>query len=133
MPTGTCLCTGIAFEVEGPLPPIQLCHCSQCRKAQGSAFASNIPIHREALRLLRGEELLREFESSPGKFRVFCSRCGSPVYSRRNDKPGVLRLRAGILEGELETRPGFHFHTASKANWWLIDDHLPQYPSVPDR
>ncbi|HBS15496.1 GFA family protein, partial [Alloalcanivorax venustensis] len=29
--TGSCLCGGIAFEVRGPLAPIQVCHCQQCR------------------------------------------------------------------------------------------------------
>lgn len=127
MHTGSCLCKGVAFEINGPLAAIQICHCSQCRKAQGSAFASNIQVEAANFRLLRGAELLKEYESSPGKQRVFCGNCGSPVYSRRDDKPGVLRLRAGTLDGELATQPGFHFYTASKANWWSIDDELPRY------
>ena len=40
---------------------------------------------------------LNEFESSSGKFRAFCGGCGAPVYSRRESRPGKLRLRAGLM------------------------------------
>lgn len=125
MVNGSCLCGGIAFEIAGPLAPIQVCHCSQCRKAQGSAFAANIPVNATAFRLLRGAELLAAYESSPGKQRWFCGRCGSPVYSGREDKPGVLRVRAGLLDNPVPARPAVQAFTDSAADWWPIDDELP--------
>lgn len=128
MYTGNCLCGGIRFSVDAELDSIQICHCQQCRKAQGTPFATNTPVPASAFRLDRGAELLTAYESSPGKQRVFCSRCGSPVYSRRASAPDVLRLRAGLLNEPLPIQPSFHFHTASKANWWPISDALPQYP-----
>lgn len=130
MYTGSCLCGGVMFEVDGELEPIQVCHCSQCRKAQGSAFVTNIPVATAAFRLLQGEGLLSSFESSPGKYRVFCSLCGSPVYSKRADMPEVLRLRAGLLDGDLKTRPIGHFYFGSKANWFQINDDLPKFPGA---
>ena len=130
MTQGGCLCGAVRYRIEGELAPIQVCHCSQCRKAQGAPFASNIPVPEERFRLLHGEALLRAFESSPGKQRVFCSHCGSPLFSRNVKTPGVLRIRAGSLDGELATRPVAHFYVASKANWWSIDDDLPQFPGA---
>jgi hypothetical protein len=129
--TGSCLCGGVAFTVNGELPAIQLCYCRQCRKAQGSAFAANIPVKAEQFQLTRGAELLQSFESSPGKQRLFCGRCGSPIMSKRESLPGIVRLRAGTLEGELPTKPGLHQRVAYKANWWTIADSLPQYPDAP--
>jgi len=127
MHTGSCLCGGVRFEIEGELESIQLCHCGQCRKAQGTPFASNIPVAASSFRLRSGAELLREFESSPGKKRIFCSRCGSPVFSKREQMPEVLRIRAGIIDGPLDTKPAAHFYTASKADWWEINDALPAF------
>jgi len=124
---GGCLCGGIRFEISGELEPIQICHCSQCRKAQGTPFASNLPVSSQAFTLLSGAELLKAFESSPGKQRFFCSHCGSPIYSQHERVPGVLRIRAGILDGPLNTRPIAHFYMASKANWWEAEDDLPKY------
>jgi hypothetical protein len=128
MHSGSCLCGGIRFQIDAELPPVQLCHCAQCRKAQGSAFGANLPVDRAAFRLLCGAELLKAYESSPGKQRVFCSVCGSPIYSCRDQLPGVLRVRAGLIDGPLPAGVALHFHVASKADWWTISDALPQFP-----
>jgi len=129
--TGGCLCGGVRFSVQGELQPIQLCHCAQCRKAQGAPFASNLPVNTDNFELHSGAELLRQFESSPGKERAFCGRCGSPIYSRRTARPGVLRIRAGLFEQPLPVQPAFHQFVADKANWWTIGDDLPRYAEAP--
>ena len=127
MYTGGCLCGGVQFRIDAELEPIQLCHCSQCRKAQGGPFASNIPVDLNEFHLLSGAELLGSFASSPGKQRVFCRQCGSPIYSRKDSLPSVLRIRAGLINEPLASKPIAHFYTASKANWWSIDDGLTQF------
>jgi hypothetical protein len=126
--TGSCLCGGVRFEVSGDLPQVQICHCQDCRKAQGSAFAANIPLAVADVKLLSGQDLMAAYESSPGKERVFCRRCGGPLFSRLASKPEALRLRAGTLDAPVGAEVGFHFYTASKADWWEITDGLPQYP-----
>lgn len=127
MVSGSCLCGGVRFQVKGALGPIQLCHCSHCRKAQGSAFAANIPVSTAAFALLSGDHLLAEFESSPGKTRVFCRCCGSPIFSKKVCLDGVLRIRAGLINEPLTTRPGANCFVASKADWWEIGDDLPRF------
>ncbi|WP_337186912.1 GFA family protein [Phenylobacterium sp.] len=131
---GGCLCGGVRYEVDGPLAPVQFCHCGQCRKAQGSAFAANMPVASTAFRLLQGEALLREHRASPGKRRVFCGACGSPIFSQRDDTPGTKRLRVGTLDGDgADLTHGFHIQTGSKAAWWPIPDGLPAWPEeAPD-
>ena len=129
MITGSCLCGAVRYEIEGHLAPIQLCHCNQCRKAQGAAFAANIPVAAAQFRLVSGEDHLKAYQHSPGKERVFCTGCGAPIFSRRLADPGTLRLRAGLLDNPTHAAPSFHFHTASKADWWEIaDDDLPRFP-----
>lgn len=127
MYTGQCLCGGVRFRIEGELAPVQVYHCSQCRHAQGTPFATNIPVSTDAFHLDAGEDLLKGFESTPGKERVFCGHCGSPLFSRRADLPDVVRIRAGLINEPLDVRPAWHFFTASKANWWEINDDLPSY------
>ena len=122
-----CLCGGIRFRIEGELAPIQICHCSQCRRAQGAAFAAIIPGAESAVRFDAGTELLSAYEATPGKERVFCRRCGSPIYSRRVSLPGVLRIRAGLIDEPVAARPAFHAYVASKASWYEIGDSLPQH------
>lgn len=127
MYTGSCLCGGIRFEVNAELGPIDICHCQQCRKAQGVAFATNAPVAAAAFRIVGGADLLKAYESSPGKHRHFCGRCGSPIYSQRSAKPKVVRIRVGTIDGPLNVRPHAHYHTESKCNWWDITDVLPRF------
>jgi hypothetical protein len=127
MYTGSCLCGGVKFSINAELEPIQMCHCSQCRKAQGGAFATNTPVSTSNFELKSGAELLTEYESSPGKRRFFCRTCGSPIYSSRDSLPNVIRIRAGLLDEPLKVKPAFHFYTASKCSWLDITDDYPQY------
>ncbi|MDP3936657.1 MAG: GFA family protein [Deltaproteobacteria bacterium] len=125
MMTGKCLCGEIRYEIEAALGPMTYCHCSMCRRASGTAFATNASVRTRALRFISGEGVICEYESSPGKFRAFCPRCGSPIYSRRADDPGTLRLRLGTLDGDPGQRPVIHVSVGSKAPWFELTDGLP--------
>lgn len=128
---GSCLCGGVRYEYAGEFEQFVCCHCGQCRKAQGSAFASNAPIEEAKFRLLAGAQLLKSYESTPGKQRVFCANCGSPIYSKAAARPGVLRLRMGTLDTPPGIKPQAHIYTASKAAWYDILDDLPQHAERP--
>jgi hypothetical protein len=125
---GRCLCGAVAYRIHGPVSEIDLCHCTYCRRASGSAFAANASIARADFELLAGAEVLQEYESTPGKHRSFCSRCGSPVYARHVAAPELLRIRVGTIDGDPGSRPTGHCDVASKAPWYTITDDLPQSP-----
>lgn len=129
--TGGCLCGAVRFRVRGPLEPIQVCHCGQCRKAHGGPFAAVIPVEAARFDLLAGADALRAHASSPGKERVFCGACGSPVLSRRPARPEVVRIRAGLFDEPLAARVGSHQHVASACGWWPVeDDGTPHHPGA---
>lgn len=125
---GGCLCGGVRFRITGRLGPAGFCHCKQCQRASGSAFAANAPVRTRYFEITSGAELIAEYESSPRKFRAFCSRCGSPVYSRREEEPEIRRIRLGTLDSDPERRPLAHVWVGSKAPWYSIEDSLPRYP-----
>jgi hypothetical protein len=125
---GGCLCGAVRFRINGRLGPAGYCHCKQCQRASGSAFAANAPVRTAYFELLSGAGEVCEYESTAGKFRAFCRRCGSPLYSRRDAEPEIRRIRLGTLDGDPERRPLAHFFVDSKAPWHTIEDDLPQYP-----
>ena len=133
MQTGSCLCGAVTYEIAGELAPIQFCHCSMCRRASGAGFATNMPVRAADFRITSGEARLKAYRSSPGKERVFCGDCGSPIISRSEGDPGNVRVRAGTLDEPAPTHAAFHFHTDSKATWLPISDDLPQYPGPKPR
>ena len=128
---GSCLCGGIQYEVRGSLGDIIQCHCRRCRKATGTAFATNSPIAKADFHLLQGQKLLKSFTTTTGVSRNFCSECGSPIYSVKADLPNVYRLRIGSLDTPIEQKPTCHFYVGSKAEWEDIHDTLAQYHERP--
>jgi hypothetical protein len=128
MHKGSCLCGGVRYEVTGDLGDFGYCHCKSCRKASGSSHGANAPTTRTDFQLVRGAELLREFESSPGKFRVFCSTCGSPIYAYLSATRDILRLRLGSLDTPFEKQPRAHTFVSDKAQWEPLHDGIPQFP-----
>lgn len=124
---GSCLCGGVRYEIDGELGPVTWCHCSRCRKGNGTAFLVVASVAEADFRLLAGAALIGEFETSPGVRRSFCTRCGSPLYGRRATLPGVLRLRLGTLDTPYDGRPAQHVYTASKADWFEIHDDAPRF------
>lgn len=124
---GSCLCGGVQYELAAEPGDFGYCHCTSCRKASGSSHGANAPVDREHFKLVQGQDLVREFESSPGKFRAFCSRCGSPLYTYLTATPDVLRVRLGSLDTPFFKQPKAHTWVSDKATWEPIIDEIPQF------
>jgi hypothetical protein len=132
MLTGSCMCGGVAYAVDAPLGPIIHCHCETCRKAHASAFSSLASVPRDQFRWTRGENLLRSYESSPGKFRRFCSRCGSQMVAERTGQPVTL-LRLGCLDTPVVDRPMAHIWRSDGASWYDPHHEIPEFAESPPR
>jgi len=131
MLTGGCLCGGIRIEIDGSLGPIIYCHCSMCRHANGSSFATNASVWTEQFRIVAGRELIKEYESSPGNLRAFCSRCGSPLYGTIKEAPSIRRVRLGTLNSVDRATSVAHIWVGSKSEWFDITDSLEQFQEEP--
>lgn len=129
---GGCLCGDVRYEVRFRRDAVYYCHCSQCRRASGSSFATNVPVERRDLAVTAGESLVKAFESSPGKRRNFCSRCGSPLYSEYRNEPDTVYLRVGTVDDPGDLTACAHIHTDSKSSWYEINDGLTEYPEDTD-
>lgn len=127
MYTGRCLCGDVRFEIHGPIHDIVYCHCSRCRKAQGTAFATNGNVAIEDFRITTGKDLLTEYADSNVHSKFFCRRCGSPIMSTNKNSPDKIRIRLGTIESEISERPQAHIFVGSKANWDVIHDDIPQF------
>ena len=130
---GSCLCGCIQYQVKKFTGPFLFCHCTRCRKAGGSAFASNCMIKIDDFELLSGKDQLKGFDAGTGVIRKFCRNCGSPIYSQREAEPEILRLRMGTVDTPLNhvIKPSAHIFVDSKAEWDEINDNLPQHSGKP--
>lgn len=124
---GSCLCGGVRYRIHGELGDFGHCHCKSCQKASGSAYAANAPVDRERFHVVKGGELIREFESSPGKLRAFCQACGSPLYAYLTSSRDVLRIRLGSLDTPLARQGKAHTFVSEKAPWERLAQDVPQF------
>ena len=122
MVTGSCLCGAVQWRIDGPLTRMTHCHCSMCRKVHGAPFATYAAVDPESVTFLSGEDHTDSFESSPGGYRYFCSRCGSVV-----PVPGDPEMPVGGLDGDPGARPEAHIFAAFQAPWHVIADDLPRH------
>lgn len=128
---GGCLCGAVRYEIAGAIEKIVYCHCQRCRKASGSAFVAVAPVLQSNFAITQGQQHLKNYQSPAGVSRVFCGECGSPIIGYRDSDPGNIRLRIGSLDTPLEEKVSAHIFVASKAEWYDIHDHAPQYDERP--
>ncbi len=117
MITGSCLCGGVAYELDEPLRDSIACHCSQCRKTSGHYWsATQVPVER--FRITRGETLAW-FRSSATARRGFCQRCGSSLFWEQ-DGSGAVSIGSGTLDGPTGLKTARHIHVEDKGDYYEL-------------
>jgi hypothetical protein len=89
------------------------CHCSNCRRATGSAFKAFAGIEREKLGITRGDSNLMIFGDENGH-DARCRVCGSLLYSVVRDG-AFVHVALGTLVDDPTVRPTRHIFVGSKA------------------
>lgn len=110
-----------------------LCHCSRCREASGSAFLAELEFKAAEFEWVCGQSLVRTYEAPvrktpPWYRRTFCTVCGAPVPTVDR---GIIRVPAGTLDGDPGIRPQRHLFVDFKAPWFEITDSLGQFGTKP--
>ena len=127
--TGGCLCGAVRFEVTEPLVSSGYCHCTRCQRRTGTAASPGARIAPGSLRVLSGEEHIRAYEPDEGFAKVFCSACGSALWSRSQEDPDVFSIRLGAFDDDPGIRPTYRQFVAYAAPWEPIpDDGLERFP-----
>ncbi|WP_442107626.1 GFA family protein [Pseudomonas sp. NUPR-001] len=117
---GSCLCAAVKYELLCAPKAVSHCHCQQCRKGHGAAFASYASVPREALRIVAGAANISGYASSASVLRQFCAQCGSTLFWSRSQ--GAFADWISVALGTLDTpfTPGKHkhVHLDSRALWF---------------
>jgi hypothetical protein len=126
--TGGCLCGGVRFELVSPPLAAGWCHCTRCQRRTGTSGSLQARVAPGSLRIVQGEELLRAFEPPDGNAKVFCSACGSAMWSRGPDgHPAAVRF--GTFDSDPGLRASYRQFVAYFPVWdELPDDGLPRFP-----
>ena len=124
---GGCECGSIRYRMTQEPIFVNCCHCRQCQKISGSAFAINGLIEGDRLEVLEGSN---NFATENGQVR--CSQCGTLLWSTHRlfgDKIQFVRL--GTLDEAERIEPDAHFFVRSKHRWMTIPGGVPQFQTLP--
>jgi hypothetical protein len=127
--TGGCACGAIRYE-SSAAPVFALnCHCRDCQRATGTAFAPILRVPAATFRVIKGEPRFYTVRADSGNTvsRGFCSECGSPLFSRLSLAPELIGLRAGSLDDPSGHRPAADIFTKSAQPWDYMNPELPKH------
>jgi len=124
---GHCECKRVSYQVDCEISDFSHCHCSQCRRLHGAAYATFAGVKADKFRYLSGEEDLKKYNSSDDHERVFCGNCGSNILVSVDGYPDYLYLSMGAVNGNPSHPEAYHIFVGSKAPWHEITDDSVQY------
>src|ERR1700687_4900077 len=122
---GKCMCGAVHYAVMDEFVYALNCHCSNCRRATGSAFKPFAGIERDKLAITKGDENLLICGEENGN-DVHCNVCGSLLYSVVRDG-AFVHVTFGTLVDDPTILPTKHILVGSKARWYTLTHALPQY------
>jgi hypothetical protein len=128
--SASCLCGTVRYRLQGPFGPMVHCHCSMCRKAHGSAFATFVGAPAAGFQWIAGQDNVSSYASSSQGQRQFCRSCGS-VTPPPIPAGDPLFVPAGNLLQDCGARPQAHMFTNSRAPWITLSDELTKFPAAP--
>lgn len=130
---GGCACGDIRFRITGPSLMALNCHCVDCRRASGSAFASVFAVNEAHFQIRHGHPKAFETTSTTGGVvvRSFCGRCGSPLFGRSSNKSDLVVVHASTLDDSSEHSPQISIFTRDLPPWAIPRADLPSFAEGP--
>jgi hypothetical protein len=125
---GGCSCGAVRYRLADEPMIVHCCHCRNCQRQTGSAFAVNLLIEADRVEVLAGAPDVVEAPRDDGSAqRVYrCPRCQVSVFSEYSSEK-VRFIRAGTLDEPGAIRPDVHIFTRSKVAWVTLPDGAPAF------
>ena len=131
---GGCLCGAIRYRVADEPLTLYVCHCTDCQRRTGSAFALSMVVLNSALELLQGEPRAYAVTLSDGrqKHGKFCGECGTRLWGEPPKFPQIVVVQPGTLDDTTWLRPIGHIWTRSAQPWVSIPNDTLNFERHPD-
>jgi len=125
---GGCSCGAVRYRLRSEPLLVHCCHCLNCQRQTGSAFAINVLIEAGSVEIVAGDprpvDVPRDDGSTQRIFR--CPACQVAVYSEYT-RPQVWFVRAGTLDDPSQVSPDVHIYTRSKRDWIALPESVPAF------
>lgn len=119
---GGCLCGEVRYQVDAEPTFVGVCHCSDCQRFTGSAFATVVAVPSSAL-MVSGQMQTFSKRGDSGKFirRRFCPECGSGLMDEADAMPDLTLINVGTLDDASWVTPQLEIYCGSGQRWVRLD------------
>lgn len=130
--TGGCLCGKVRYSADAEPAFVGLCHCHDCQKFTGSAFAAVMGLPKPALTVTG---TLKSFnkagDSGKPMERRFCPECGASVMDEAKMMPGLVMIAIGTLDDPSWVKPTTQIYCASAQPWVQLGGGMKSFDRTP--
>jgi hypothetical protein len=131
---GGCLCGKVRYSAEVEPAFVGVCHCKNCQKGTGGAFATVVALPQSALGV---QGTLKTYtdrgDSGMSLYRRFCPECGSSVIDEAEAMPGVVMILTGTLDDPSWVKPTMEIFCDSAQPWVSLAGSQQRFPKMPPR
>jgi hypothetical protein len=120
---GRCSCGEIRYRMTSAPLIVHACHCTECQRLSGGAFALNALIETERLERLAGETEAVPVIGTSGKPQTIhrCPRCKVALWSHYpGGGPALSFVRVGTLDEPWRLPPDIHIYTSTRLPWLTL-------------
>jgi hypothetical protein len=130
--TGGCQCGRVRYEIKANPLTLYVCHCTECQRQSGSAFALSLAVARDAV-VVNGTPATwrRELESGRVIWCLFCAQCGTRLLHNPERNPQASIVKPGTLDDTKWLNPVGHIWTRSAQSWVQIPQSTVNYEGQP--
>lgn len=118
---GGCFCGAVRYRMTRPPMFVHCCHCLDCQKQTGGAFAINALIERDGVVAEEGSAtpVAVEMPTDSGRPHDIhrCPRCQTALWSDYGRRRVMIFLRVATLDTPHAIVPDAHIFTRSKVPW----------------
>ena len=130
--TGGCLCGAVRYTAEADPTSATICHCRDCQKFTGSAFATLVGVAKEQVKF-DGVVKTHTGIGGSGKpiLRHFCPECGSSLAEEPGTRPGFVILNVGTFDDPSVAKPGREIFRDDGLAWIHVEGDIPRFAKRP--
>ena len=111
---GRCLCGAVRIVATGEPLSVAWCHCHSCRKHSGAPVSVFVAFRHDAYKVTEGT--ITKFNSSPGRLRGFCAKCGSTL-TCEGEGSTEMHFHVGTFDDATAFKPTRHIFPNERLPW----------------
>ena len=132
--TGGCLCGEIRYVLKAEPLTLYACHCTDCQRRTGTAFAMCLVVKRDSLEVTKGTPAMFAVKMDDGRTKTgqVCTKCNTRLWGDPIKAPGISIVQPGTLDDPSWLRPVAHIWTRSAQPWFQFPKDATLFEGQPE-